>query len=101
MCSSDLIGLSRAEVEYVLVEEFPRTLADLMARRLILAFEAGHGLNIVEEIAQIAAGKLGWNIDKTTRQIEEYKNWLDHLAIPDPNGPRSTHFGAKQLSESK
>ena len=51
------IGLSRAEVEYVLVEEFPRTLADLMARRLILAFEAGHGLNIVEEIAQIAAGK--------------------------------------------
>jgi glycerol-3-phosphate dehydrogenase len=95
------IGVTRAEVEFVLAEEFPKTLADLMARRLILAFEGGHGLNVVERIAQITAGKLGWTTSETLNQIAGYKTWLDHLAIPDVNGPRSTHFGAKKLSESK
>jgi len=95
------IGLTRAEVEFVLVEEFPKTLADLMARRLILAFEGGHGLGVVEKIADIAAGKLGWSSSETTNQIAGYKKWLDHLAIPDINGPRSTHFGAKQVAGSK
>jgi glycerol-3-phosphate dehydrogenase len=95
------IGLTRAEVEYVLDQEFPKTLADLMARRLILAFESGHGLNVVQRIAEIAAGKLGWSTAEISRQIDGYKTWLDHLAIPDEQGPRSTHFGAKQVSESK
>ena len=95
------VGLTRAEIEYVLIEEFPLTLSDLLARRLILAFEAGHGLEAVDEIAIIAAGKLGWSEAEIANQIDGYKNWLDHLAIPDPEGPRSTHFGAKQLSESK
>lgn len=95
------IGLTRAEVEFVLAEEFPKTLGDLMARRLVLAFEAGHGLNVVEKIAEIAARKLGWSASDITQQIEGYKTWLDHLAIPDTNGPRSMHFGAKQKSVAK
>jgi glycerol-3-phosphate dehydrogenase len=95
------IGLTRAEVEFVLVEEFPKTLADVMARRLILAFEGGHGLHVVDEIAQIASKKLGWSPSETANQVIGYKKWLEHLAIPDVNGPRSTHFGAKQVSESK
>jgi len=95
------IGLTRAEVEYVLDQEFPKTLADLMARRLVLAFESGHGLNVVQRIAEIAAGKLGWSAAEIALQIDGYKTWLDHLAIPDEKGPRSTHFGAKQVSESK
>lgn len=95
------IGVTRAEVEFAISEEFPKTLTDLMARRLVLAFEAGHGLNVVEEIAAIMAEKLGWSSSEIARQVEGYKQWLDHLAIPDENGPRSTNFGAKQLSESK
>lgn len=95
------IGLTRAEVEYVLDQEFPKTLADLMARRLVLAFESGHGLNVVQRIAEIAAGKLRWSAAEIALQIDGYKTWLDHLAIPDEKGPRSTHFGAKLVSESK
>ena len=95
------IGLTRAEVEFALITEFPKTLTDLMARRLILAFEAGHGLIVVNEIANIAAEKLGWSSDEISRQIAGYKKWLDHLAIPDEKGPRSTHFGAKQSGASK
>jgi len=95
------IGLTRAEVEFVIDHEFPRTLTDLMARRLVLAFEEGHGLDYVEEIAVIAAEKLGWNSLDIEHQITDYKKWLDHLAIPDETGPRSSNFGAKRLSESR
>lgn len=95
------IGLTRAEVEFVLTEEFPKTLADLMARRLILAFEGGHGLSVVEKIAEIAAHKLGWSETGTAQQVKGYKTWLDHLAVPDIDGPRSTHFGAKQKNAAK
>jgi glycerol-3-phosphate dehydrogenase len=95
------IGLTRAEIEFVLAEEFPKTLADLMARRLVIAFEGGHGLNVVGEIAEIAARKLGWSSAEVTQQIAGYKNWLDHLAIPNADGPRSTHFGAKKKIAAK
>jgi len=95
------IGLTRAEIEFVLAEKFPKTLTDLMARRLMLAFEAGHGLNVVEKITEIASHKLGWSASDIAQQIDGYKTWLDHLAIPDANGPRSMHFGAKQKSAAK
>jgi glycerol-3-phosphate dehydrogenase len=95
------IGLTRAEIEFVMAEEFPKTLADLMARRLVIAFEGGHGLNVVGEIAEIAARKLGWSSAEVTQQIAGYKNWLDHLAIPNADGPRSTHFGAKKKIAAK
>ena len=95
------IGVTRAEVEFILIQEFPRTFTDIMARRLVLAFECGHGLNVAQTIAEIAASKLGWDKSETTNQIQGYRNWLDHLAVPLPKGPRSTSFGAKQISGSK
>lgn len=95
------IGVTRAEIDFVLVEEFPQTLTDLMARRLVLAFEAGHGLNVIDRISEIAAGKLGWDGSEISKQIDRYKTWLDHLAIPHSDGPRSSSFGANRLSGSK
>lgn len=88
------LGLTKAEVLFVIREEFPRTLSDVMARRLILAFETGHGLSVVGVIADIAAAELGWSSAERSAQIKEYERWLDHLAIPDESGPRSTSFGA-------
>jgi len=94
-------GLTRAEIEFVIEEEFPKTLTDIMARRLILAFESGHGLSVVHEIAAIAAKKLNWDSQEIEDQIYGYRQWLDHLALPDVNGPRSNHFGAKQESATR
>jgi glycerol-3-phosphate dehydrogenase len=91
--------LLRAEVEYVVENEFPKTLTDIMARRLILAFEEGHGRDLVHEIATVAAPYLGWSDKDIVKEIADYELWLDHLAIPDVDGPRSDSFGAKKLSE--
>jgi glycerol-3-phosphate dehydrogenase len=97
VASSD--ELLRAEVDFVVENEFPKTLTDIMARRLILAFEEGHGRDLVHEIATVAAPYLGWSEKDIVQEIADYELWLDHLAVPDVNGPRSDSFGAKKLSE--
>ena len=88
------LGLTKAELLFVIREEFPRTLTDIMARRLLLAFETGHGLNILDKIAKISAAEFGWSQTVTELQIANYRAWLDHLAVPDQAGSRSTSFGA-------
>jgi glycerol-3-phosphate dehydrogenase len=94
------LGLTRAEVEFVISQEFPKSLTDIMARRLILAFEDGHGRSLVSQIADIAAEYFDWSKEQIAEEIAEYETWLNHLAIPDINGPRSESFGAKKLSKS-
>ncbi len=95
------LGLTRAEVEFVIRTEFPRSLTDIMVRRLILAFEAGHGRALTAKIAEIAAEHFGWSEDQIGTEISDYYRWLNHLAIPDQNGPRSVSFGAKKLSKTQ
>ena len=95
------LGLSKAEILFVTREEFPKTLTDVMSRRVILAFEKGHGLNNAEVIADIVGDERGWSAEERRKQIADYKLWLDHLAIPDESGPRSTSFGAGITVEAK
>jgi glycerol-3-phosphate dehydrogenase len=95
------LGITKAEILFVLREEFPKTLSDVMARRMILAFEKGHGLHLVDSIADIVGGELGWSSEERRRQIAGYREWLNHLAIPDESGPRSTSFGAGITVEAK
>ena len=94
-------GVTKAEILFVVREEFPKTLADVMARRMVLAFEKGHGLHLIDSIADIVGGELGWDSDERNRQIAGYSEWLNHLAIPDESGPRSTSFGAGITVEAK
>jgi len=94
-------GVTKAEILFVVREEFPKTLADVMARRMVLAFEKGHGLHLTDSIADIVGGELGWDSDERNRQIAGYSEWLNHLAIPDESGPRSTSFGAGITVEAK
>jgi len=71
-----------AEVVFATREEFAQTLTDVMARRLVLAFEPGHGLESAERVAEIAGGVLGWDAGRQHRELDGYREWLDHLAVP-------------------
>ena len=62
--------------------EFAETLADVMARRILLAFEPGHGLAGADRAAAILGERLGWNTAKIKAEVDGYKRWLDHLRIP-------------------
>ena len=88
---SALLG---AELVHAVTRERAVTLTDVLARRVLLAFEPGHGLDVVGELAAMVGERLGWDEHRRAHEVEGYRTWLDHLAIPDPGGPRSSSFGA-------
>lgn len=72
----------RAELVFAVRHEFARTLTDVFARRVLLAFEPGHGLEVVDAAADLLAEVLGWAPRQRAAEIDEYRTWLGHLAIP-------------------
>ena len=74
--------------------EFAVTLADVLARRVELAFEPGHGLECVDEAVRILGDHLGWDDSRRVAEVAGYRSWLERLAVPDHAGPRSMSFGA-------
>ena len=77
-------GAIGAELLFAVRREFAVTLADVFARRLLLAFEPGHGLGSVERAAALLGDRLGWDEARRKQEIEGYRHWLDHLAVPTP-----------------
>ncbi len=88
-------GLLAAELVFAVRTDLARTLTDVLARRVLSAFEPGHGLATVDAAAAVLGRELGWDADRCAQEIAEYRAWLECLAVPDPAGPRSESFGAK------
>ena len=87
-------GLLAAELVHAVTREHAVTLTDVLARRVLVAFEPGHGLEVVGDLAAVVGASLGWDENRCAAEIEDYRMWLDHLAVPDLAGPRSSSFGA-------
>ncbi len=83
-------GAIGAELVFAVRVEFARTLADVLARRTLLAFEPGHALESVDKIAAVLGERVGWDETRRESEIDGYKRWLDHLAVPTevPTGNR-------------
>ena len=71
-----------AELLFAIDHEAARTVTDVFARRILLAFEPDHGLRGVARAAEILGGRLDWSSAEQEKQIAEYTVWLDHLAVP-------------------
>jgi glycerol-3-phosphate dehydrogenase len=71
-----------AELIFAVDKEFAETLADVMSRRILLAYEAGHGLKGAKRAAAILGEHLGWNAARQKAEVAGYEKWLDHLRIP-------------------
>ncbi len=77
-------GAIAAELIHAVTHEFAITLTDVLARRVLLAFEPGHGLESVDSAADLLAAHLGWDAEQRAAQIEEYHAWLQRLGVPRP-----------------
>jgi glycerol-3-phosphate dehydrogenase len=75
-------GAIGAELVHAVRHEYARTLTDVLARRVLLAFEPGHGLESVDRAAVLVGERLGWDEDRRRAEIEEYRDWLTRLAVP-------------------
>ncbi len=75
-------GAIGAELVFAVRHELARSLTDVLARRVLLAFEPGHGLEVVDAAVDILGDRLGWEPDRRKAEVAEYEEWLDHLAVP-------------------
>jgi glycerol-3-phosphate dehydrogenase len=81
-------GAIGAELVFALRHEFAVTLADVLARRLLLAFEPGHALDEAAAMAAIVGARFGWDAERQAAEIEDYRTWLSHLAVPQTTASR-------------
>ncbi len=71
--ASDVPAL-KGEVKLAVEQEMALTVTDFMDRRSsLLLFSPNHGLSALETVATIMSNLLGWDEDKRTQEIEEYK----------------------------
>jgi glycerol-3-phosphate dehydrogenase len=67
-------GLHRAQVERAIEREMALTLEDILERRLrLLLFDPQQGLAVAEDTAALAAKRLGWNKERTARELDGYR----------------------------
>ncbi len=79
-------GAIGAEMVFAMRHEFAASLADVMARRVLLAFAPGHGLESLGTIADLLARRFGWDGARRLAEIKGYEDWLSHLAVPGRPG---------------
>jgi glycerol-3-phosphate dehydrogenase len=75
-------GAIAAELVFAIQHEFAKTLADVLARRLLLAFEPGHALESLDGIVAVLAKAFAWDRQQQGKEIAGYHQWLSHLAVP-------------------
>lgn len=75
-------GALEAEILLAVRHEFAQTLTDVLARRMLLAFEPGHGLDVVERAAAVMGAECGWDAERQAAEIRGYREWLERLAVP-------------------
>jgi glycerol-3-phosphate dehydrogenase len=85
-----------AEVPFVIREEQASTLVDILARRLLLAWNDDAGLSSVDAVAQFAAPVLGWNEAQRDHEIQSYRRWIRRrrplaYEIPGPAREADVH----------
>jgi len=75
----------RAEAAHGVSHEFVHTLADLLIRRLKVAFETrDQGAEAARAAAEVMAPRLGWNSAETQRQLEAYTHDAGRIFSIDP-----------------
>lgn len=62
-----------AEIVFTLREEFARTLADVVFRRIMIGLDPDQGRPMYETIADIAATERGWSAKQRSQQLDELR----------------------------
>jgi glycerol-3-phosphate dehydrogenase len=75
-------GAVVAELLFAVRREMARTLTDVLARRVLLAFEPGHGRESVQLAVTVLGDELGWDDEQRQAEVAEYERWLSRLAVP-------------------
>jgi len=76
---SEETGSIGAEVVYAFREESAETLADCLMRRTMVGLNGSVGLDAVENAAQVAQKFLGWDDERASREVEDYRRYVERF----------------------
>ncbi len=79
-------GAIEAELVFAVQEEFAVTLTDVLARRLVIAFDPDHGYGSLDRSVDRLGRLLGWDDARRSAEIAEYVEWVNRLAVPGSQG---------------
>jgi len=80
-CLDDQAMLLRAEIAFVIADELPRTLIDIVYRRMMIGLDADQGRPQYDAIADVAAREFGWNSDRTNSELRALIEFSDSLRV--------------------
>ncbi|OLS25825.1 MAG: Aerobic glycerol-3-phosphate dehydrogenase [Candidatus Heimdallarchaeota archaeon LC_3] len=76
---SEYLPYIENQVLYAVKYELVRHIDDFLMRRTFSILEFNQGADCVEKVAELIGNKLGWDTDKKTVEINEYKRYLSNL----------------------
>jgi len=80
-----LLPFTRAELAFAAGHEMAWTLADVLVRRVPLAFSTpDHARGVANDAARLLAPTLGWDAARTLAEVERYWRDTDRLFAIDP-----------------
>ena len=76
--SSDVLA---GEIVFAFEQEMATTLTDCLARRTMSSFNANLAIGEDERAAAVAKRFLSWGDERANRDVEEYRRYIDKLAV--------------------
>ena len=86
----DAATLPEAEVVFVIRDELPKTLTDIVFRRMMIGLDADQGRSHYARIAEIAAAEFGWGDEHRDAELHALQAYADSLQVGPPEGEKPT-----------
>jgi glycerol-3-phosphate dehydrogenase len=80
-CLDGSATLPEAEIAFVVAEELPRTLIDIVYRRMMIGLDADQGRTHYVRIAELAAAEWGWDEDREAAELRSLQTYSDSLRV--------------------
>ncbi len=84
-CIDEAATLPEAEIAFVVAEEMPRTLDDIVYRRMMIGLDADQGRPNYKRIAELAAAELRWDNACRDAQLRALRAHADSLQVVRPD----------------
>ncbi len=84
-------GAVGAELVFTYVNEFARTLTDVLVRRTMVGFNGNSGAGVAERAADILAPRLGWDHERRDREVAGYRRYIERFAVPGKVSGKPSH----------
>ncbi|HSM30729.1 MAG TPA: glycerol-3-phosphate dehydrogenase [Woeseiaceae bacterium] len=78
-CIDEGATIPAAEVAFVIGEELPRTLTDIVYRRMMIGLDADQGRPHYARIAELAAAEFGWDAARLNNELRTLQATADAL----------------------